>query len=189
MVHFLFQIDLIVFKWINQVATHPWLDVLFREITVAHKNPYVIYGVLPLLFVFGFWRDRLRFVKVLVALALVVAVTDNFSSRAIKKTVERPRPNHVAEITGAQVRQGYPPGGFSFPSNHAANNFAGATVLAAAYPGFWPLWMGYAALTSYSRPYVGVHYPSDILFGAFLGWLVAMLLLKLGLRQWIQKLN
>jgi membrane-associated phospholipid phosphatase len=62
-------------------------------------------------------------------------------------------------------------GGYSFPSGHTSSSFATATSLSVAYPKWYviaPSFM-WAASVSYSRMYLGVHYPSDVLSGAALG--------------------
>ncbi|MCS6950105.1 MAG: phosphatase PAP2 family protein, partial [bacterium] len=58
----------------------------------------------------------------------------------------------------------------SFPSSHAVNNFAAATLFALFYRR-WVAWLafGLAVLVSYSRIYLGLHYPSDVLGGAAIG--------------------
>jgi undecaprenyl-diphosphatase len=67
----------------------------------------------------------------------------------------------------------------SFPSGHAATSFAGATLLSAFLPRLrLPLYL-LAALVAWSRVYVGVHYPLDILAGALLGTVVALLFVYL----------
>jgi undecaprenyl-diphosphatase len=69
--------------------------------------------------------------------------------------------------------------GKSFPSSHAVNNFAVATLLSTYYRR-WQWWFfGWAALVALSRPAVGVHYPSDILGGAAIGACVALALIFL----------
>jgi undecaprenyl-diphosphatase len=67
------------------------------------------------------------------------------------------------------------PRDFSFPSGHAAAGFAGAAILGSHAPAFSPLFYTLAAIVSLSRVYLGVHYPSDVLFGAFLGATLAVL--------------
>jgi undecaprenyl-diphosphatase len=61
------------------------------------------------------------------------------------------------------------PGGPSFPSGHAAGSFAFAVFVTHHAPRLWPLLLLYAAVVSFSRCVLGVHYPSDVLFGALLG--------------------
>ncbi|MEX2211168.1 MAG: phosphatase PAP2 family protein [Gaiellaceae bacterium] len=69
--------------------------------------------------------------------------------------------------------------GDSFPSGHAATSFAGAVVLARYLPGRWPVLLVLALAIAFSRVYVGVHYPLDVIAGAALGVLVATALLML----------
>jgi undecaprenyl-diphosphatase len=90
----------------------------------------------------------------------------------IKEWVARPRPCHL--VHGEQVVQGLHllvncGGGKSFPSSHAVNNFAVATVFSRYYRrGSWAFF-SWAALIGLSRAFVGVHFPSDILGGALIG--------------------
>jgi undecaprenyl-diphosphatase len=65
------------------------------------------------------------------------------------------------------------PATFSFPSGHATVSFACATVLAFAIPRFVVPLYALAALIAFSRVYVGVHYPTDVIAGAVLGILLA----------------
>jgi undecaprenyl-diphosphatase len=65
----------------------------------------------------------------------------------------------------------------SFPSGHAATAFAAAAILALLYGGYFSLGFVPALLVAYSRVYMGVHFPSDVLGGAVLGIAVALLVI------------
>ena len=107
-------------------------------------------------------------------LLLWVAVADlaaQLSTTLIKDTVHRSRPDVHTLV--AKPHSG------SFPSGHAASSFACAVVLA-SYAPRWrvPLYL-LAALIAFSRSYVGVHYPLDVLAGAFWGVLLGKAALRL----------
>jgi len=99
-------------------------------------------------------------------MALAIGLSDAFCYRVIKPAVQRARPESAGVCvilrTGSH-------GGYGFPSNHAANAFAGATALGMAVPGLRWLALAVAALIAYSRVYVGVHFPADVVAGALLG--------------------
>jgi undecaprenyl-diphosphatase len=106
---------------------------------------------------------------VLVLTLVAVAVAD-WSATALKALVDRPRPplRYTEPKTLVAV-----PHDASFPSGHAATSFAAATMLSFSFPRLAPLLYLLAAAVAFSRVYVGVHYPLDVLGGALLGVLVA----------------
>jgi undecaprenyl-diphosphatase len=86
--------------------------------------------------------------------------------RLIKPAVGRGRP-FIHDSAFAVI--GPSPHGPSFPSGHAAVAFAGAYVLSQVAPRGRSVWWSLAALIAYSRVYLGVHYPIDVVFGAMTG--------------------
>jgi undecaprenyl-diphosphatase len=107
---------------------------------------------------------------VLAMTVLAVALAD-WSSTGLKALFDRARP----PLRYAEPKTLVPvPHDGSFPSGHAATSFAGATILSFAFPRLAPLLYLLATAVAFSRVYVGVHYPLDVIGGAALGTLVAL---------------
>jgi undecaprenyl-diphosphatase len=91
----------------------------------------------------------------------------------LKALVDRERPPSRYAMPEPLVRV---PHDASFPSGHAATSFAAATILSFAWPRLAPFLVLLAAAVAFSRVYVGVHYPLDVLWGAALVVLIAFAL-------------
>jgi undecaprenyl-diphosphatase len=100
---------------------------------------------------------------------VVVALTDA-SAAGLKAAFDRDRPPERYAEPDPLVNV---PESGSFPSGHAATSFAAATILSFAFPRLAPFLLVLAAAVGFSRVYVGVHYPLDIVGGALLGVAIA----------------
>lgn len=115
---------------------------------------------------------------------LLLLCTDTGSVLLFKNTVQRLRPTHEPALVGlVHTVRGHLGGDFGFVSSHAANHFG----LAAFMTGIllrdprWSPWVlfAWATLIGYSRVYLGVHYPGDVICGAIYGSLVGWLCFRL----------
>jgi undecaprenyl-diphosphatase len=185
----LYKIDVWILRYLNMPRAVPHWDTFWLTLTQLHKQDWFQYAILPGLILYGFYALRARIVKVAVALGVTVALSDTLCYRLVKGLVNRPRPFQNPELLPWLHKVGEAHGP-SFPSNHAANIFAGAVVLSWYFPGMRKFFYAFAALVAISRPILGVHYPSDALAGAFLGILVGELITALLLNRarwfWLQ---
>ena len=132
-------------------------------------------------------------VVMIVAIVAAVGLADFIASGILKQWVARPRPSRVPELEGVlHLVNGYKSGRYGFVSSHAANTMAVALL-------FSLIWrnrtatiglMLWVAANCYSRMYLGVHYPLDILGGLMVGTAVAIVacwvLKRLGVLEWQQ---
>lgn len=132
-------------------------------------------------------QNRRHALLVLAMLVLAVLMADQVSSGLIKHLVERLRPTHDPSLESmVHVINGYRGGLYGFVSSHAANFFAVSTFLSLVMRQRWVAFslFTWALLQCYSRMYLGVHYPGDILggivVGVLAGWLVWCIM------RWIQ---
>ena len=167
------QIDSSIFLYFNGMHAS-WTDVLFYYIS----NRFVWIPLYLLLAFFLFRRYRKKAWIVVAAVVISVFLSDQ-SCNLIKRTVQRPRPSHNVELVD-QVHLVAKPDGtlykggpYGFPSSHAANAMALAFIVVAFITREKTLWtllmFFWMLLVSYSRIYLGVYYPGDIIVGWCVG--------------------
>lgn len=176
--------DTQLFLMLNGWHTPFWDPVMAW---VSEKTSWI-----PLYLAVTLWLMRLyrwRAAWILLALGLLVVVGDQMVSHLFKDLIQRPRPCHQPELTGlVHLVEGHCGGLYGFVSNHACNHFAVAvfTALWLRHRWYWVVILTWASMVAYSRIYLGVHYPADVMCGALLGSLLALgmyrLLCGLGLQ-------
>ena len=164
----------------------PWVDTLMWIIS-AKATWIPLYLLLIGLLVWRYRKPAMTSVKwlqrvpacvvMIVVIGLAVGTADFIASGILKELVARPRPTRVPELEGVlHLVNGYRSGRYGFVSSHAANTMAVALL-------FSLIWrnkiatvglMLWVAANCYSRMYLGVHYPTDILGGLMVGALVAV---------------
>jgi len=126
------------------------------------------------------WR---QIVALLVSVVLLITTADQLASGFLKPTIARYRPSHEPALEGLvhlwvyDTGDFYKGGKYGFVSSHAANSFALAIFVIRTVSKKWltNLMLVWAIIVSYSRIYLGVHYPGDILGGATIGILSGIL--------------
>jgi undecaprenyl-diphosphatase len=167
--------DLVLFNYINRDMYSAMLDRIMQWLT----------------YLGGFWAGWLFIILLILIYVLIIKKPAHQGLRAglfvsliygsvsavqliIKHFVNRPRPFEAHE---AIVRVVYPTDA-SFPSGHAATVFMMATVLSYCFPKYKYIFYIFAGLVSFSRVYLGVHYPGDVIAGALIGYVIARLFMR-----------
>ncbi len=166
---FILNIDRWLFHLLNGQLVNSIFDRFFPFITLQ-SNWLLLYVILSIWLI---WKGGKRGRIAILVLVLTIIVSDQMSSNFLKHLIERIRPCNDYISVRLLINCGP---GFSFPSSHAVNSFAAAVILSHFYKGNRVLFYSIAALVAYSRVYVGVHYPLDILGGALLGIIIALLI-------------
>ena len=170
MLESILQLDTDLFLFLNELNSPFWDTIMYW---ISHKFFWVpFYGFL----VFLLYR-KYELQKAIILTLLIIAtfaLCNTLSVEAFKNVFHRLRPCHNEEIKGlVHLVNDHCGGQWGFVSSHASNVFGLATItsffLSKKIKYFAFLIFFWAALVSYSRIYLGVHYPLDIACGALLG--------------------
>lgn len=173
------SIDSDLFLFLNGLHAN-WMDKMMVIIT----DMWVWMPLYLLLIYWAFRQYSKRCWWVFLAVGLVVLCSDQLASHVCKPLFHRLRPCYYIDFQDIiHLPKGLAGGRFGFVSSHAANTFAVATFLTPVLRKYRP-WTAivlffWAFISSYSRIYIGYHYPGDILCGAVLGTLIGLIFWRL----------
>lgn len=153
-----------------------WNNPFLDQVMFYVSKPLTWLPVYLLLLYFCIRHYRWQTLYIVLFTALLVTITDQISLHLFKNMFCRIRPSNDPVIGGlVHIVNGYRGGGYSFISSHAANYFGLAVFFSLLFAKrlkyFIPVAILIAALISYSRIYLGVHYPFDSFIGVIVGTL------------------
>jgi undecaprenyl-diphosphatase len=186
MIEYLIELDKKIFLALNGFHA-PWLDPVMLLVTET-----LVWLPLYVFLAFHIFKHyKLNGWMVLIGVVITIVLADQITSTFMKPYFERLRPSREPSLESViHLVNGYKGGKFGFASSHAANTFGVATffflLFGKQYRWVWILFV-WAAFVTYSRIYLGVHYPGDILVGALVGALSALAGFKLF--QWLKKMS
>lgn len=172
--------DISLFYFINRGGQNAFFDLIMPIIS------NIKYFLIPigLFWFFLVLKKDIKTRTVAVIILLLIGVSNLVNSDLLKPVFQRPRPYKAMSnvhyykknwhIT-SKIEKTKRVKKNSFPSSHAVNIFAAAFFLSYYFRKFWPLFYLIAVLVGYSRIYMGVHYPFDVIAGAVEGTLFGIM--------------
>ena len=176
MIETILEFDKQLFLFLNGFH-RPWLDTLMLFFSKSKVwIPLYLIIVIYLFRNFGL-KDGVRFIALII---LAVCMSDFITSGIMKPYFQRLRPCH--DFLSEMTLVGNCGGKYGFASSHAANSFALFFSIYRIFgkKHFWTyILLCWAIIVSYSRIYLGVHFPLDVLFGGLVGILISTFIFKI----------
>ena len=174
----LVEYDTELFLFLNNLGNTSW-DGFWQFVTEKWSSIPLYVILLYLIYKHYGWKGTL---VVLVSVALMITATDQLSN-LFKNGIKRPRPCQLEELKESMRFVAVRCGRYGYFSAHAASSMAAAVFLGLTLRKWFKylpfLLLIWAVLTGYSRIYLGVHYPLDVItgmaIGGFLGWMFYLL--------------
>lgn len=170
------------------LAINGWRSEWMNEIMwiISGKLTWIPLYIGLLILVYTALKHKKNFIYFFIIGALAIGAADAIANYGFKHTIKRYRPSHHLDLSEKlqfythENGEEYRGGQYGFVSGHATNSFAiavffGLFFFKIAKKRIFYLLLLWAIIVSYSRMYLGVHYPSDIIAGAILGSTIAFL--------------
>lgn len=167
---------MLLFEWLNKIDTQALLGVngannaFFDNFFMLFTSKEIWFPFYLVMLIVVFSKYKKTGLWLALMLILTIVISDQVSG-IIKDLLHRYRPSHEPALSGLLNLPIGQRGAYGFVSAHASNSFALTVMvgLVSKCKRLWPALLIWAIITSYSRVYLGVHYPLDVICGAMLG--------------------
>ena len=176
MIEFFTYWDTQFFIFLNGINSPFWDNVMYWISGTKSWIPFYLILIIVIVY-----KQRKRAIITLIFIGLVIFLSDQISVHFFKDVFQRLRPCHTPELQDiVHLVKNKCGGKYGFVSSHAANTFALAGFLSFLfrYRPFIIFIILWASIVSYSRIYLGVHFPLDVICGAILGFVIGFLVYK-----------
>ena len=171
------EIDQKIFLWINSAHNHFFDNIMWQ---ISGQIIWIPFFLLIIYLLIKKYKKK-TFLP-LVFLLLTIALADLTSVHLFKEIFKRLRPCHNPQISSiVHIVRNHCGGKYGFVSSHATNFFALATFSSLIIKKHWFTFLSFsiAIIVAYSRVYLGVHYPGDVLGGAIVGFILSIVIFKI----------
>ncbi|MFV0464580.1 MAG: phosphatase PAP2 family protein [Lachnospiraceae bacterium] len=169
MLNFITNCDWTILNWVHANLTSPLLDTVMPKITLLGNEGILWIAVMIALLI----SKKYRRYGVILGIGLLSGVL--IGNLILKNLIARPRPCWIDTSVTLLIPN---PTDYSFPSGHTLSSAIAAVILTCANRKFGIAAIPLAILIAFSRLYLYVHFPSDIIGGAILGLIIAAVVLK-----------